>query len=153
MSKGTARADWSLSRRPFTSAAFQFAAIDSPPEQPAAGRADDRADRAITPAIEFAPDERTDGGANDQSGRAILAAAVVAAILAPPNAIIVRNAARLVIAPISVIEATILGALAVRRRPGRRIRQRRAGGNGERSEDRSGDIFLHDPSPSIRHRT
>src|SRR3546814_16907493 len=86
----------------------------------------------------------TRGRSDDEPGRPIVAAAVITAVVAAPDAIVARQAPRLIIASIAVIERAILGALAVRRSPGRRVGPGRSGRHGDGGKNRGGAKFLHD---------
>src|SRR3546814_5209792 len=95
--------------------------MDRAPEQASARGADNRPDGPVAPAVEFAAEKRTRGRADDEPGRPIVAAAVITAVVAAPDAIVARQAPRLIIASIAVIERAILGALAVRDRKSTRL--------------------------------
>src|SRR3546814_12656469 len=89
--------------------------IDRAPEQASARGADNRPDGPVAPAVEFAAEKRTRGRADDEPGRPIVAAAVITAVVAAPDAIVARQAPRLIITSLAVIKRAILGALSVRR--------------------------------------
>ena len=139
------------------SAAFEFAAIDRPAEQAAARSADDRADRPIASAVQFAAKQRPGSGTDDQAGRAIVAAAVIPSVISAPDAIAARQTAWFIITAGMVIKAAILGAFAMRGSPWRRVgpgssRWHGNGGQNDGSEKLfHGDSLLRAGNISARH--
>src|SRR3546814_6341422 len=117
LAKGDSRASFASATNAYRfcsrktgSAAFELPAIDRPSKQAAPRSANDRADRAVAPAVEFAPDERADRGTDNQPGRAVVAAATIAPVVTAPDTVATRNPPRLIIAAIAVVEPTVLGA-------------------------------------------
>lgn len=132
------------------STAFEFAAIDRPAEQAAARGADDRADRPIASAVQFAAKQRPGSGADDQAGRAIVAAAVIPSVISAPDAIAARQTAWLIITAGMVVKAAVLGALAVGGSPWRRVGPGSSRRHGNGGQNDGGEKLFHGELPSAR---
>ena len=117
-------------------AAARLAAIDLATEQRTSSGAEHGAGGAFTTRIDRASGQGAGSGADDQPGRTVRATAVIAAVLAlpVPRATIAGVLARLI---------GLLGALAVGRRPGRRIGEHRCGGNGKAERGNGENGFIH----------
>ena len=129
-------------------AALQPAAVDLAAEQGAAGGAEDRADGAVAAAVEFAADQRADGAADDQAGGAIVALAIIAAVVAAPDAVAAGQPLRLVIATAVVIAALVLVlVIAMGLRVARRIGQHGGGWHNQRGGGDGHKNIAHDEFP------
>src|SRR6478735_12706191 len=111
----------------FRLAAAAAALRDLLAEQCAASGAEDRAERAVMPAVDLAPEQRADRATDDQAGRAVLLLAVVAAVAALPHLGVARDrltiGVAVGIARIVAVPAVLAAAMLA---PGVGLRGRRA---------------------------
>src|SRR5690606_35844406 len=103
-------------------AAANLAAGDLAAEQRAGGSAEDGACRPLAARVDRAARQRAGGCANDEAGRAVRALAVIAAVVTPPVTDAVTG---------GVVTLGVVRALAVRRRPPRRVGRGRERGKRE----------------------
>src|SRR5690606_9773289 len=80
------------------SAAARIRAVDLTAKQAAAHRAEDRAKRLVAAAGHFVADQAADGRAYEKAGGAVILAAVVAAVIAAPDASVAMNAVAAIMA-------------------------------------------------------
>src|SRR3569833_2924956 len=129
-------------------AALQIALVDLLAQQAAADRADNRREGAIAAAPrEFVTEQAAGSCADYETGGAIVAAAIIAAIVPAPNAVITAEPVRTHITPVAIVNGHSLGgaiaiAIIVMMMTGHRRARKHQGRGGKRQDQHLHDILL-----------